>query len=834
MSAATADTAGPMFLRFSIPGRERWVIEGLLDRPDVAGQIELILRNEQGVEHVKANAVTGTLLLEFEGTSPMQREAVRHRVMELLERGARASTDIELKSAVPGRVRFKVAAIAGSPAMAALVVQTLGEEDGVLEVSANAVTGSVVLRFDPDHRVPRDVVLQRVSEARRRIDDGEFVALPHPGPRRGLPAPVYWATAGALIAAPHVLGLAATPFILGATFVGAAITTAYGVYHFLRKRIVEDTDSGRALHRLLEHLRPFRRQFLIATVCSVIRKIVDFAPPIFIGMAVNIAAGTPSALFAAIGITSLGAQITALGITAWLVYIVESTFEYQYKSRWRKLAQDVQHKMRVEAYAHAQLVQMRYLEDESTGNLTAILNDNINQLQLFLDDGVNALLEIVTNVAVIVVAFAILAPEVAWIALLPLPIIAWIAVGYHKRIGPIYQDVHRRTAQVSSLLVNNFTGISTIRSFGTEEREARRLESMSAGYLSINREAIDRFAAFEPTARIPIQTTFAALVIAGGHRVLAGTISDGAYASVLFLLPRFLFPFAYFGHTIDRYQRAMAAVQRVFDLLDKPIGPEGGDVRLPRERVRGEISFDNVDFGYRSGVPVLSHFNLDVEAGKTIGVVGQTGSGKTTLVKLLLRFYDPRRGRILLDGHDVRELTSRDLRNSIGLVSQDVYLFDGTIRENISYGSAGASMAEVERAAQLAEATQFIERLPNGYDETVGERGMKLSGGQRQRISLARAILKNPPILILDEATAALDNETEAAIQRSLAKITHQRTTIVIAHRLSTIRNADRIVVLGNGGTVVESGTHEELLEQDNVYASLWRVQTGEPSEKAG
>jgi ATP-binding cassette subfamily B protein len=244
------------------------------------------------------------------------------------------------------------------------------------------------------------------------------------------------------------------------------------------------------------------------------------------------------------------------------------------------------------------------------------------------------------------------------------------------------------------------------------------------------------------------------------------------------------------------------------------------------EAVRGEVVLQDVTFAYKGRIPVIQHLSLQIPAGKTIAIVGSTGSGKSTLVKLLLRLYEIQSGTITLDGTDIQELRLRDLRSAIGLVSQDVFLFHGTVRENIAYGSFAAAPAEVIAAAKVAEAHDFIEQLPQGYETIVGERGQKLSGGQRQRLAIARAILKNPPILILDEATSAVDNETEAAIQRSLERVTKDRTTIAIAHRLSTVRNADCIYVMERG-QLVEQGRHEQLLQQQGIYASLWRVQTG-------
>ena len=331
---------------------------------------------------------------------------------------------------------------------------------------------------------------------------------------------------------------------------------------------------------------------------------------------------------------------------------------------------------------------------------------------------------------------------------------------------------------------------------------------------------------------------FLAILVLGGFMAINGTLNVGAYSVLVFLTQRLLWPLTSLGETLDLYQRAMASTNRIFDLLDTPSRIVDGEQALPVRPVRGEVIFDDVSFDYgdaggngsKPQPHVIRSLSLRMPAGDTIGLVGATGAGKSTVVKLLLRFYDVKTGRVLLDGRDLRDISVHDLRQAIGLVSQDVFLFHGTVRENIAYGTFDASDEAIVEAARVAEAHEFIMQLPEGYDTIVGERGQKLSGGQRQRVSIARAVLKDPPVLILDEATSSVDNETEAAIQRSLERIAVGRTTIVIAHRLSTVRNADRIFVLERG-QLIEQGRHEDLIADDNVYASLWRVQTGQAVE---
>ncbi|MDQ7026688.1 MAG: ABC transporter ATP-binding protein, partial [Anaerolineae bacterium] len=333
--------------------------------------------------------------------------------------------------------------------------------------------------------------------------------------------------------------------------------------------------------------------------------------------------------------------------------------------------------------------------------------------------------------------------------------------------------------------------------------------------------------------RMLIVSGFIAIMVFGGQLALSGQLNIGLYSILIFMTQRLLWPLTRLGETFDLYQRAMASTIRILDLLDTQAQIIDGDTPLPTKQVRGDVCFDNVEFAYSNGAEVLKGLSLNIPAGETAAIVGSTGAGKSTVIKLLLRFYDVVGGQITLDGHDLRHLQTRDLRHAIGLVSQDVFLFHGTVKENIAYGTFGASDEAIIEAAKIAESHEFIMQLPQGYDTIVGERGQKLSGGQRQRVSIARAILKDPPVLILDEATSSVDNETEAAIQRSLEKIAVGRTTIVIAHRLSTVRNADRIFVLENG-QLKEQGKHEDLAQGEGIYASLWKVQMGEKLPAVG
>ena len=579
------------------------------------------------------------------------------------------------------------------------------------------------------------------------------------------------------------------------------------------------------LGRLLRYARSHRGRILQASSCSVLNKIFDLAPPLLIGMAVDIVVEREQSFLAGFGVPDPAQQITVLAVLTFVIWALESLFQYAASVLWRNLAQTIQHELRIDAYAHVQRLEMAYFEDRSTGGLMSILNDDVNQLERFLDGGANEVLQVLTTVVVVGAIFFVLAPGVAWLAMIPMPLILWGSVKFTARIAPRYATVRERVGRLNRRLANNLGGIATIKSYTAEDREVERIDEASDHYRQSNRKAIKLSSAFSPLIRMVVLVGFMGTLIYGGKLALAGDLQEGAYAVLVFLTQRLLWPLTRLGDTFDLYQRAMASTRRILDLHDTPAGIVGGSQTL--ESPRGEIAFDKVTFAYPTGATVLDDVTFDIPAGETTAIVGATGSGKTTVVKLLLRFYDVAVGRVTFDGTPIQDLSFDGLRGAIGLVSQDVFLFDGTVRQNIAYGRFDADAAAIEAAARLAEAHDFIATMPEGYETVVGERGQKLSGGQRQRISLARALLKDPALLILDEATSSVDNETEAAIQRSLTRVTKDRTTLVIAHRLSTIRHAHRILVLERG-RIVERGTHDELVARAGAYAALWRVQTGE------
>ncbi len=581
------------------------------------------------------------------------------------------------------------------------------------------------------------------------------------------------------------------------------------------------------LRRLWRYARGYRRRMVIAAAWTTLNKFADVVPELLIGVAIDvIVRGDDSFVSSLLGIEDRFAQLLVLAGANAVVWMVESASQYLSDLGWRNLAQSIEHDARLDAYAHVQELEVSWFEDNASGGLLAVLNDDVNQLERFLDSGASTVIATFWNIVLVGAVFAATSLSLTVLAFLPIPVIVVGSIRYQRRLEPYYARVRDRVADLSSTLVTNLGGITTIKAFTAEAREEARVRQVSEAYRQANGEAIRYSSAFIPLIRMAILAGFTATLLIGGRTVLDGGLEVGVYSVLVFMTQRLLWPLTYLGETLDQYQRGMASTRRILDLLDTEATMAPGTEALPTP-VRGEVRLESVRFGYGDGPDVLDGIDAFIPAGTTQAVVGATGAGKSSLVRLLLRFHDPRSGRVLIDGNDLTTLSYASVRQCIGYVSQDVFLFQGTVAENIAYGRPDATPEEIESAAELAEAHDFVSELPNGYDTVVGERGQKLSGGQRQRISIARAILRDPAILVLDEATSAVDNETETAIQRSLARVGEGRTVVVIAHRLSTVRHADRIWVLERG-RVAEAGTHEDLVAAGGLYAALWRVQTGE------
>lgn len=590
------------------------------------------------------------------------------------------------------------------------------------------------------------------------------------------------------------------------------------------------TESTQPMSRLFNYLGNYRSRLNRAIWNSIINKLFDIMPPFLTAWVIDAVSGNvPTWISNQLGITELWSVIIFLIVLTAFIHIMESFTEWLYQSQFRRLAQNVQHDLRVETYNKLQQRELGYFEEQRTGNLMSMLNDDINQLERFLNTSFKEIVHMIVLVIAAGGSLIMVEPLLGGLSMLPIPFIVWGSFYYQKRIAPYYREVRNSVGALSNRLENNISGMPVIKSFTAEHYESQRVAAASADYRDANFKAINWITAYNPLVRIFIAFSFSIALLVGSYWVLyePGRFTIGSLAFFSMMIQRLLWPITRLGSISDEYERARAAARRIFGLLDAPrlINDPQQPQQLPSKV--GDFNLKNVAFGYAKGQLIFKNLNLHIPAQKTIGIAGQTGGGKTTLIKLLLRFYDVNNGSVELEGINIKELTISDLRGVIGLVSQDVYLFHGSFRENIAYAMPHLTDQQIIAAAKRAKLHAFIDTLPEKYDTIVGERGIKLSGGQRQRLSIARAILKDAPILILDEATSAVDTETERAIQQNLQELTHDKTAIIIAHRLSTIRHADKIVVIGEGG-IIEEGTHDNLVAQAGVYAELWAVQTGD------
>ena len=590
---------------------------------------------------------------------------------------------------------------------------------------------------------------------------------------------------------------------------------------------MNQTDSSfYSFKRFLKYAKPWKWRIIKSSIYSTINKLFDIAPEILLGAAVDLVVRRENSFIANLGFDSIGSQIAILGIITFLIWAFESIFQYLYSISWRNLAQSIEHNIRIDAYNHVQKLDMSWFENKKVGDITAKLNDDVNQLERFLDNGFNSLIQLVVSTIAIGTWFFYISPLVASITILPVPIILLIAFFFQKNLSPRYLAVRNSVGLLNNTIFNNLIGISTIKSSVSETIESKRIEDLSQNYRLKNKSAIMLSSAFVPIVRMGVLSGFLGTMIVGSYLALNGNIEIGSYSILIFLTQRFLWPFTTLSETVDLFERSMASNKRILDLLNTEHIIKDNEDAITINNFDENIFFSNIGFNYDESKSLFKNLNFTIKNNSLTGIVGQTGSGKTTIIKLLLRFYEPKNGNILIGNHQIKKIKLKNLRENIGYVSQDIFMFDGSIKENIAYPDIGCDDEQINKAAALSQCSEFIEKLPNKYDTLIGERGQKLSAGQKQRIAIARALYKNPPILIFDEATSAIDNETEHLIQIALNEISKNRTTIVIAHRLSTVRNADNIIVIGEGD-IIEQGNHNQLINNQNIYKKLWDIQTG-------
>ena len=589
----------------------------------------------------------------------------------------------------------------------------------------------------------------------------------------------------------------------------------------------EATEHSGAFRELVERFPPKRRELLTASTFSLTNTVVNFAPELALIAIVNVVNGQKLGLLSKIGLSTMRGQVLAIGGLAGAAFAFELLVERKKRRKWRNMARKMEHEIRTVTYDHLQRMDMAHIDAKSSGEHINLLWDSMGKVRNFTETGADDMLQRVFTAVIIVASLAYVSPALALTTLAPLPIIMAGSRLVAKRVETPYETLQHCEEMIQKFLSTNLSDLASIKSYTAEDRETDKLRTLSSEVRDTASTAIETSSRYTDLMRLLISISFALSVVIGGFLVARKSITPAMFTLILFFVPKLLVRMEGMGEGYDQYKLANQSARAIMDELGASPTIRSGSTHLERDAVKGEIVFTDLDFGYREEHLVLKNFSLTIPARASVAFVGATGSGKSAIVKLLSRFYDPVAGPVRLDGLDVREVDLSDLRRNVAMVSQETFLFDASVAENILFGRPEATEAEVIAAAKAAEAHGFITELPQGYDTTIGERGKALSGGQRQRIAIARAILKAAPILVFDEATSAVDNETEAAIQRSIDALAQDRTAILIAHRLSTVRNADSIHVMSEGH-IVESGTHEELLARDGVYAALWRVQTGE------
>ncbi|MGW2254944.1 ATP-binding cassette domain-containing protein [Kitasatospora sp. NPDC001660] len=741
--------------------------------------------------------------------------------------------DVRPRSVIPGRQRWDVKPVLGRPQTAEVLASALRRIPGITEAQASPITGGVLVRHDA--RVSATDVGRIVRRAVTLVMAGTARAArpaPEPAPRadRGVVVRPVLAVGGGVAAGVALIRGSALSKQLVALG-GVAAATAAVVRKTWRTAVDSPRDlsgAGTERHPLLEIVGPHRRRLYRAAALSVACQVSEMALGTFLGWTGLVLIKGEAAPLVSLGLTTASAQLWGLAGLVAIACAAVAGLSYTSNLQWRRLGQDIEHDWRNRTFGHVQHLELRHLEGERTSRVAGALTEDVGQLGTFFAGSANDVLQLGTSLALLVPAFLLLAPQIAWIAFLPIPVIAWLSLHYQDKVAADYAVSGERRARLHSQLVNTLEAGATVKSFCTEDYEAERIDRLGEAAQEGNRQTDRSTIRHAETVRACTTTSMAGTLLVGGRAVLNGSLRFEVFSPLIGLPQMVLMRMNRLGGIADQYQRTLAAYDRVQRLRALPLETEGTGEPLDADKVQGEIVLDEVTFAYPGRPPALDDLSLTIPAGRTTALVGATGSGKTTIAKLLMRFQDAESGAVLLDGRDVRDLPRRDLRNAIGFVAQDPFLFDGSIADNIRYGSFAASDQAVVAAATMAEAHTFISTLPDGYDTLIGERGAALSGGQRQRIALARAILKDAPVVILDEATSAVDNETEAAIQRTLRGFAADRTMVIIAHRLSTVRHADRIYVMDKGGVVAEQGTHDELVAQHGLYASLWQLQAGE------
>ncbi|KQV34621.1 MULTISPECIES: ABC transporter ATP-binding protein [unclassified Rhizobium] len=569
------------------------------------------------------------------------------------------------------------------------------------------------------------------------------------------------------------------------------------------------------LREFFAYYRPYRGLFILDFSCAVLSGLLELGFP----MAVK--------LFVDRLLLSQEWLLIVLASVALLVTYVVNTGLMAIVTYWgHMLGINIETDMRRLAFDHLQKLSFAFYDNQKTGHLVGRLTKDLEEIGEVAHHGPEDLfIALMTFIGALALMISVNG-KLALITAVVVPLTAWVTSRYGSRMTQNFRALYGRVGDFNARIEENVGGMRVVQAFANEDHERALFERDNQNYRRTKLDAYRIMAASTSLSYMSMRLTQMIVLISGSYFVLAGELSAGGFVGFLLLVTVFFRPVEKINSVIETYPKGIAGFRRFRDLLS--IEPDIADApgAVTVDHLKGDIVYKGVSFGYTAEKPVLSHIDLTIRAGETVAFVGPSGAGKTTICSLLPRFYEATAGSISIDGIDIRDMTLSSLRRQIGIVQQDVFLFAGTIRENIAYGRLGASDADIREAARRAELDGVIANMPDGFDTVIGERGVKLSGGQKQRLAIARMFLKNPPILILDEATSALDTETEQAIQRSLAELAEGRTTLIIAHRLATIREADRIVVVDQSG-IAEQGRHGQLLDAGRQYSRLYKAQFG-------
>ena len=772
--------------------------------------------------------------------------------MNEIERSMAGNSEPHFRATVPAQVRRELAEVVGPDEEFRLAVTTDIKLDGQYGEAWLMATDDHLVAFSPDSGGPPDVVCLPLNEIKgvEVREDWGTAALKVRTEEQGATMAVFSKSlVPALSELPNqverlvkqarsteVEGQVLHGRLAGARAgrkrcdrCGQVIPRHYGVCPAC-------LEKGKLLFRLLSYAKPHWRLITLSLLLMVVATTIGLSQPLLLSVLIDdvLNTGAPSSTSAGAGFDLLAllpvSEDDPVAALAWLVgLLICMNLTVSGLSGLRsyimaRIGQRVTYGLRNEVYTHLHALSLSYYNKNETGRIMASVTQDVGRLQDFISDGLQeAIRDVLTLVLICIILFA-LNPGLAALVLLPTPLLVWATLRFGKRLHAIYRPLWHRWASLSALLADTIPGVRVVKAFAQEQREVGKFKGRSLDLLQGELRVAWMRSLFGPV--MAFITSIGTIIIwwVGGRDILAGELTLGAFVAFTSYMYRFYGPVESLCRLNHRFQRAATSAERVFEVLDThpEVIDQPGAMTMPP--IEGRVEFRGVHFGYEEDKPVIEDLNFVVEPGEMIGLAGHSGAGKSTLINLICRFYEPQEGAILIDGHDARQVNLKSLREQIGVVLQDPFLFNGTVADNIAYGHPAASLEQIVAAAKAANAHDFIMNMADGYDTLVGERGTRVSGGERQRLSIARAILRDPRILILDEATSNVDTETESQIQEALERLVKGRTTFAIAHRLSTLKNSHRLLILDKG-KLAEIGTHDELIEQDGIYAKLCRMQ---------